>query len=78
MINPTIVEHAVRHIKPHTNDIEIIALQKGRYQTDWLYLGIWSPLVIPIYAANFLYQRFNFIRQFCSRILAKILKNGLT
>ena len=53
VINPSIVEHIVKYLQPNSNDKDILSYRNGRYDPNWLYLGIWSPLLIPIKLGRF-------------------------
>ena len=54
VINPTIVFHIVRYLQPNSQDKDILSYRSGRYDPNWLYLGIWSPLLIPMRLGHFL------------------------
>jgi len=57
VINPTIVNHIVQYLQPKSKDQEIIRYRSGRYDPNWIYLGIWSPLLIPMNFSRFLYNK---------------------
>ncbi len=56
-INPTIVQHIVQYLQPKSKDQEILSYKSGRYDPNWLYLGAWSPLLIPISVGRFMYNK---------------------
>jgi hypothetical protein len=57
VINPTIVDHIVQYLQPKSNDKDILSYRSGRYDPNWLCLGIWSPLLIPMNLGRFLYNK---------------------
>ena len=73
IINPTIVEHIVDYLQPKSKDNEILSYRRGRYDPKWLYLGIWSPLLIPINFSSFLYKKFAWLRSFLDARIKQFL-----
>jgi len=69
LINPTIVKHIVQYLQPKSDDKDILSYRSGRYDPNWLYLGIWSPLLVPMSFGRYLYSKYT---PFRSLIDAKI------
>jgi len=73
IINPTIVTHIVKYLQPKSQDDEILSYRTGRYNPNWLYLGMWSPLLIPIHFGNFLFKKVKFYRIFIQNKIKQLL-----
>ncbi len=73
LLNTTIVEHVIRYLQPGSNDKDILSFRMRRYKADWLYLGLWSPLLIPIYLNGYVYKKAKFYREFLKKQTTKLL-----
>jgi len=73
VINPTIVNHIVEYLQPKSHDKDILSYRGGRYEPNWLYFGIWSPLLIPMSLGRFLYNKVTRFRSFIDSKITQIL-----
>ena len=73
VINPTIVQHIVENIQPKSKDKDVLSYRSGRYDPNWLYLGIWSPVLIPINFGRFLYNKVEIFRSFLDSKIKRFL-----
>jgi len=80
VINPTIVEHIIKYLQPKSHDKDILSYRSGRYDPKWLYLGIWSPLLLPMSLGRLLYNKVTSFRLFIDskrkHLLNKNTKNN--
>lgn len=74
LINPTIVKHIVEYLQPKSDDKDILSYRSGRYDPNWLYLGIWSPLLIPMNIGHFLYSKLSPFRIYIDTKIKQLLK----
>jgi hypothetical protein len=49
--------HIEKSIKPKSKDIKILSYPSAMVNYDWMYLGVWSPLLIVVKILNFIYSR---------------------
>lgn len=73
LINNAIVDHIVKYLQPNSQDKEILAYKKSFYNPNWLYLGIWSPMLIPINFLRFLFTRVSFFQSFVRNQINRFL-----
>ena len=73
VINPTIVQHIVEYLQPKSKDKDILSYRSGRYDPNWLYLGIWSPLLIPMTFGRLLYNKVEIFRSFIDSKIKRFL-----
>ena len=73
VINPTIIDHIVQYLQPKSDDVDIKSFKSGRYNPNWIYMGIWSPLLIPMNLCSFLYRKISIIRSFLDSKIKQFL-----
>ena len=73
VINPTIVDHIVQYLQPKSNDADIKSFKSGRYNPAWIYMGILSPLLIPMNLFSFLYRKISIIQSFLDSKIKQVL-----
>ena len=73
VINPTIVNHIVKYLQPKSKDQDIKSYRSGRYDPNWIYLGIWSPLLMPMNFGHFLYNKISPFRLFMDTKIKQFL-----
>jgi hypothetical protein len=73
LINPTVVKHIVEYLQPKSDDKDILSYRSGRYDPNWLYLGVWSPLLIPMNLGRLMYNKAAPFRSFINTKIEQLL-----
>lgn len=65
LLNGLITDHIVKYLQPSSQDTEILSIRPHRINhPEWMYWGIWSPMLIPLNLLTFLYRKSGFLRRF--------------
>ena len=84
LFNGLITDHIVHHLKPRTQDTDILAIKRSRMNhPEWLSFGLWTPLIRLLILVGFFYRRSQFMQKqvkkgtdMINRDLEKIEKGG--
>jgi hypothetical protein len=76
LLNGVIVDHIVKCIQPGSQDTDILSIRPHRINhPEWMYWGVWSPMLIPLNLLTFLYRKFGFLRRFVDWYKGRIIED---
>lgn len=68
-------EHIEKYLKQQSKDKEVLSYSSAMANYDWMYLGVWSPLLVVIKVFNYLFSKIKFLRSAMLRWTNKLIKN---
>jgi hypothetical protein len=74
LLNGMIVSHIVHSLQPESRDPEILTIRPHRINhPEWMYLGIWSPFIVPLNFLSYLYRKSLLFRTFVDQRRAHVI-----
>ncbi len=72
----SVTDHIVKHLQPISDDEEILSIKPHRINRyEWMYLGIWSPFLMPLKMMNLSYRKFPFFRKLIDGRISLLIKD---
>ncbi len=75
LLLPTISDHIVKYLQPISNDPEIQAVIRHRYNPKWVYMGPYSVFMAPLYLIRLLFNRVPVFRGWMNKFINNFLGN---
>ena len=70
----SINEHIEKYLKPRSNCKEILSYPPSMANYDWMYFGVWNPLLIVFKGLNYLSVRVKVLQKFLFFLSKKLLR----
>jgi hypothetical protein len=74
LLLPTIADHIVKYLKPISDDPDIQAVVRHRYNPKWVYLGpLSSVFMAPLNLVRFLFNKVSFFHSLINRVIKNFM-----
>jgi hypothetical protein len=64
LLNAMIVNHIVKSLRPSSQDTEILSIAPHSIKSDWMCLGLWSPILVPLNLLGSIFRRSKSFQRF--------------